>query len=201
MKEQSYSDYQRIGASECLNRTKASIPLFYGIAESIMPRSTGCDFFNLGRFLERANNLSRLIDVKCLSSPRTEMRNLERRNRKTGKKEVYQLPPLWTGHADFANPFEFCRFMRDMRGLEFDVMLESKSKDLAVIRLRPDLRTLRNPDTGNFIERSTRSTTFPIDPASLPDASYGREGRRHDYAMDLLPDHLRTYFDPVQQDD
>lgn len=73
------------------------------------------------------------------SSPRTEMRNLERRNPQTGKKETCPLPPLWTGHADFANPFEFCRFMRDMRGLEFDVMLESKSKDLAVIRLRPDM--------------------------------------------------------------
>lgn len=67
LKDQSYADYERIGASEYLNRTKASIYLFYGIAESMMPRSTGWSFFNLGRFLERADNLSRLIDVKCLS--------------------------------------------------------------------------------------------------------------------------------------
>lgn len=67
LKDQSYDDYQRIGASEYLNRTKASIYLFYGIAEQMMPRTTGWDFFNLGRFLERADNLSRLIDVKCLS--------------------------------------------------------------------------------------------------------------------------------------
>jgi UV DNA damage endonuclease len=73
------------------------------------------------------------------SSPRTELRELERRDRKTGKKVKVQAPPIWTGHADFVNPFEFARFMRDMDGMEFDVMLESKSKDLSLLRLRPDL--------------------------------------------------------------
>lgn len=73
------------------------------------------------------------------SSPRTEMRTTEVRNRQTKKKEVRRLAPVWTGHADFVNPFEFARFMRDVRGLIFDVMLESKTKDLALIRLRPDL--------------------------------------------------------------
>lgn len=67
LKDQSYDDYQRIGSSEYFNRTKASIYLFYGIAEQMMPRTTGWHFFNLGRFLERADNLSRLIDIKCLS--------------------------------------------------------------------------------------------------------------------------------------
>jgi UV DNA damage endonuclease len=37
------------------------------------------------------------------------------------------------------NPFEFIRFMRDAEGLVFDVMLESKAKDLALLKLRPDL--------------------------------------------------------------
>lgn len=67
VKAQSFSDYERIGASEYLNRTKSSIALFYGIVDSMMPRTTGWDFFNLGRFLERADNISRLIEVKCLS--------------------------------------------------------------------------------------------------------------------------------------
>jgi UV DNA damage endonuclease len=49
------------------------------------------------------------------------------------------VAPVWTGHADFCNPFEFCTFMRSVPELEFDVMLESKAKDLALIRLRPDL--------------------------------------------------------------
>ena len=73
------------------------------------------------------------------SSPRTELRTLERKNRKTGKREKALVPPVWTGHADFVNPFEFARFMRDAEGLEFDVMLEAKSKDLALMKLRPDL--------------------------------------------------------------
>lgn len=73
------------------------------------------------------------------SSPRTEMREIKRRNRKTHKAETAYVAPIWTGHADFANPFEFISFMRMAAHLEFDVMLESKSKDLALIRLRNDL--------------------------------------------------------------
>ena len=73
------------------------------------------------------------------SSPRTEMREIKRRNRKTNKTETAFVAPIWTGHADFANPFEFISFMQMAARLEFDVMLESKSKDLALIRLRNDL--------------------------------------------------------------
>ena len=67
------------------------------------------------------------------------MREQVRKNKKTGKKETVYVAPVWTGHADFCNPFEFATFMRTVTDLEFDVMLESKSKDLALIRLRPDL--------------------------------------------------------------
>ena len=73
------------------------------------------------------------------SSPRTEMRQVDRRNRKTGKKETVLQAPIWTGHADFNHPFEFISFMRQMSDLEFDVMLEAKAKDLALLRLRQDL--------------------------------------------------------------
>jgi UV DNA damage endonuclease len=73
------------------------------------------------------------------SSPRTEMREVSRRSRKTGKKETVLLPPLWTGHADFNHPFEFIAFMRSAADLDFDVMLEAKAKDLALLRLRQDL--------------------------------------------------------------
>jgi UV DNA damage endonuclease len=74
------------------------------------------------------------------SSPRTEMREIERKNRKTGKKEAVLAPPIWTGHADFNHPFEFISFMRSVADLrDFDVMLEAKAKDLALIRLRQDL--------------------------------------------------------------
>ncbi|HEY0735538.1 MAG TPA: UV DNA damage repair endonuclease UvsE [Herpetosiphonaceae bacterium] len=73
------------------------------------------------------------------SSPRTEMREIKRKNRKTGKAETVLQPPIWTGHADFLNPFEFITFMRMAYDLEFDVMLEVKSKDLALLRIRRDL--------------------------------------------------------------
>ncbi|WMT92515.1 hypothetical protein [Pelagibacterium sp. H642] len=42
-------------------------------------------------------------------------------------------------HADFCHPFEFIGFMGATEGLEFDVMLEAKAKDLAPIRLRLDM--------------------------------------------------------------
>ena len=73
------------------------------------------------------------------SSPRTELRQLTRKNLKTKKSEVVNVAPIWTGHADFVNPFEFATFMRTALALDFDVMLEAKSKDLALIRLRADL--------------------------------------------------------------
>jgi UV DNA damage endonuclease len=73
------------------------------------------------------------------STPNTQMRELLRRDRKTGKLKKVAVAPVWTGHADFANPFEFAGFMRLASGLEFDVMLESKMKDLALLRLRPDM--------------------------------------------------------------
>ena len=96
------------------------------------------------------------------SSPRTEMRELKQKitakQRETGKggktrkgdtlkasvKPTARVrtvlrPPIWTGHADFTNPFEFATFMRMAEGLEFDVMMEGKAKDLSLLRLRPDL--------------------------------------------------------------
>ncbi len=73
------------------------------------------------------------------SSPRTELRELKIKNRRTGKKETIIRPPLWTGHADFCQPFEFIGMMRQLAGLEFDVMIEAKTKDLALLRLRSDL--------------------------------------------------------------
>jgi len=67
------------------------------------------------------------------------LREVKRAVRGTRKKKVVLLPPVWTGHADFTNPFEFARFMQDAAGLEFDVMLEGKAKDISLAKLRPDL--------------------------------------------------------------
>ena len=73
------------------------------------------------------------------SSPRTEMREKVSIDKATKRKIVKQVAPVFTGHADFCNPFEFATFMRQVADFDFDVMLEAKVKDLALIRLRPDL--------------------------------------------------------------
>lgn len=74
------------------------------------------------------------------SSPRTEMRELKRKVKKSRKKQLILQPPVWTGHADFCQPFEFIAFVRGLGDTPFDVMLEAKSKDLALVRLRRDLQ-------------------------------------------------------------
>ena len=74
------------------------------------------------------------------SSPRTEMRQLKRKDRKTRKRTIVLQPPVWSGHADFCQPFELISMMRQFKDLEFDVMLEAKSKDLALLRLQRDLQ-------------------------------------------------------------
>jgi UV DNA damage endonuclease len=67
------------------------------------------------------------------------MREMKRRNRKTGKMDLVLLPPMWTGHADYNNPFETITWLRSIANLDTDIMLESKAKDLSLIRLRNDL--------------------------------------------------------------
>ena len=64
---------------------------------------------------------------------------MKRRNRTTKKIEKVLQPPIWTGHADYNNPFETIPFLRSIAHLETDIMLESKAKDLSLIRLRHDL--------------------------------------------------------------
>ncbi|MEN0015732.1 MAG: UV DNA damage repair endonuclease UvsE, partial [Solirubrobacteraceae bacterium] len=72
------------------------------------------------------------------SSPRLDM---ELRKKKQGGKTVEQpwLPPL-LAHADLIDPLAFESFLvRDTDGRDFDVMLEAKAKDLALLRLRDQL--------------------------------------------------------------
>lgn len=74
------------------------------------------------------------------SSPRTEMRLVERKGRNGGRAERVQAPPVWSGHADYLNPFELITFMRGAAATpDFDLMIEAKLKDLALLRLREDL--------------------------------------------------------------
>jgi len=79
------------------------------------------------------------------SSPRTELREIKKKNPITGKAEVELEPPLISQHADYINPFEFLSFVREVEGIrDFDVMVEAKAKDLALLRLREHARTYSN---------------------------------------------------------
>jgi UV DNA damage endonuclease len=72
------------------------------------------------------------------SSPRTAVEEKRvRRGRRVERRVV--LPPL-RAHADLIDPIGFEHFLRGpAAGLEFDLMLEAKAKDLALIRLREQL--------------------------------------------------------------
>ncbi|MFZ2487993.1 MAG: UV DNA damage repair endonuclease UvsE [Anaerolineae bacterium] len=74
------------------------------------------------------------------SSPRTEMVTVEQKDAATGRRQQVLQPPRWTNHSDYIHPFEFIGFLRVAAGLrDFDVMLEAKAKDLALLRLRQDV--------------------------------------------------------------
>ncbi len=100
------------------------------------------------------------------SSPRTEMRTVKRKIPGTRRSEEAQLPPIWTGHADYLNPFEFINFMRVADNLRFDVMLEAKVKDLALLRIRRDLARYA-PDI---------ACRFGIEPAALTGSDPAADG-------------------------
>ncbi len=66
------------------------------------------------------------------ANARSEMRLLE------GTRRV--KVPSWTEHADFVVPFEFISWLEMAAGLPaFDIMLEAKARDLALLQLRRDL--------------------------------------------------------------
>jgi UV DNA damage endonuclease len=72
------------------------------------------------------------------STPKTA---LEERTRKVGRRTVREwvLPQL-RAHADLIDPIAFAQFLESTAaGLDFDVMLEAKGKDLALLRLREHL--------------------------------------------------------------
>jgi UV DNA damage endonuclease len=67
------------------------------------------------------------------SSPRLDSRMVAK-----GKREV-EAPPLLSQHADYVHPWEFAGFLREVGPAAFDVMLEAKMKDCALLKLRRDL--------------------------------------------------------------
>jgi UV DNA damage endonuclease len=71
------------------------------------------------------------------STPKTAV---EERRRRVGRRvERTLVLPQLRAHADTIDPIAFGQFLRLAAGLEFDVMLEAKAKDLALLRLREQL--------------------------------------------------------------
>jgi len=76
------------------------------------------------------------------SSPKTAMEERRRRNGRRVERS-WVLPQL-RAHADMIDPIAFEHFLRETAaGLDFDVMLEAKAKDLALLRLREQLASRR----------------------------------------------------------
>ena len=79
------------------------------------------------------------------SSPRTAMRLVERKGGDQRSTSRLLRAPRPRQHSDFIDPFQFCSFVREARRQElpeFDVMLEAKAKDLALLHLREQVARL-----------------------------------------------------------
>lgn len=74
-----------------------------------------------------------------------ESRTISRRDKTTGKRVKSEAAPLVSQHADMIDVSVFAPFAQavtDKCGLAFDVMCEAKSKDLAVLQLREELKAV-----------------------------------------------------------
>jgi len=79
------------------------------------------------------------------SSPRTGMRVVERRSTGSNDRSPLLRAPHSFQHSDFIDPFQFISFIRAAKRKNlrpFDVVLEAKAKDLALLHLREDLARL-----------------------------------------------------------
>ena len=84
------------------------------------------------------------------SSPRLDVE--QRRVRNGRRVETRYVMPQLRAHADLIDPIGFERFLRDApAGRDFDVMLEAKAKDLALLRVREQLAERGLPSAGGRV--------------------------------------------------
>jgi len=79
------------------------------------------------------------------SSPRTSAVVIEHHDATGDRVRRRTRPPRTTQHADYVDPFTFIDLMRAAWSAElkeFDVMLEAKAQDLALLQLREDVARL-----------------------------------------------------------
>jgi hypothetical protein len=79
------------------------------------------------------------------SSQRREPRLVARKNRKTGERVMVEAAAATGQHADDIDAAEFAAYLASVRDIPFDIMLEAKNKDLALLKLRADLAAMSLP--------------------------------------------------------
>ncbi len=90
---------------------------------------------------------------------------------------TYLKPPTWKEHSDFVNPFSFIAFLQaTSRMRDFDIMLETKATDIALLKLRKDLgrfapalvAKLEGPPKGLMEEEAEYEEPFDWEPEQEP---------------------------------
>jgi UV DNA damage endonuclease len=104
----------------------------------------------------------------------------------TARVKTVLRPPVWTGHSDFTNPFEFATFMRMAEGLDFDVMMEGKAKDLSILKLRPDLLRFAPDVAARFGIVAADAEALAADEAALEDGVATDPGQDVDEGLALV---------------
>jgi UV DNA damage endonuclease len=95
------------------------------------------------------------------STPRTEWLV----EQKTESENPALRHTRWSYHSDYVNPFDFMDFMHLAEDLpQFDVMLEVRGKDLALLQLREDLERYA-PDMAIRLEMPAASSIHRRPPA------------------------------------
>lgn len=64
LKDDDFTRYAQLGSADYLAWIKAQTQLFHGVADAMLPRTDGWWFYDLGRHLERADNTTRILDIK-----------------------------------------------------------------------------------------------------------------------------------------
>ena len=73
------------------------------------------------------------------SSQRRETRMVARKDRQTGERVMVESAPAVGQHAGDIDAAEFAAYLASVRDIPFDIMIEAKNKDLALLKLRADL--------------------------------------------------------------
>jgi UV DNA damage endonuclease len=136
------NDDQRFSVSDVVRvHQETGIPLVF---DYLHHQNHNPESMEVGRALEMCLRSwpSGVTPKIHFSSPRTAMRIVQRKASQGQTASPLLRAPRPHQHADFIDPFQFIDFVRDARRRalpEFDVILEAKAKDLALIHLRENL--------------------------------------------------------------